>query len=294
MPGCLDCVVTGASSGIGRETARLLAAGGHTVLGVARDAERCRAAEQAVRAATGNPNVHFLTADLSCREEIRDLSRRIEERLDRVDVLVNNAGTFTFRRAESREGVEIQFAVNYLAGFLLTGLLMPMLCAAPAARVVTTSSGSHFAGRIRWADVMIHRAYNGLAAYDQSKLATVLFTRELARRLGTDSRISVFAVDPGLVKTDFAAKGNNRFVRLVWRLRTRRAISAEKAAQCLLFCAVDPAAQGRTGLYWKECAPLMPSRAACRAEDGRRLWDMSEKVCGSSYGWPAAASATAG
>jgi NAD(P)-dependent dehydrogenase (short-subunit alcohol dehydrogenase family) len=293
MPEGLCCVVTGASSGIGRETARLLSAGGHTVIGVGRDAARCRAAQEAIRTATKNPNVHILTADLSSQEAIKRLSRAIEERLDKVDVLVNNAGTFTFRRAESRDGVEMQLAVNYLAGFLLTGLLIPLLAAAPAARVITTSSGSHFAGRIRWKDVMIHRGYNGLAAYDQSKLATVLFTRELARRLGPGSRISVFAVDPGLVKTEIALKGNNRLVRLAWRVRTRKAISAEKAAESLLFCAVDPAVQGRTGLYWKECVPLTPSPAACSSEDGRRLWQLSEKVCGFSYDWPAPGPATA-
>ena len=288
MPG-LRCVVTGASSGIGRETTRLLAAGGNTVIGVGRDEERCLAAREVIKAATGNPAVHFLTADLSSREAVRKLSRRIAERMDRVDVLVNNAGTFTFRRAESRDGVEMQFAVNYLAGFLLTGLLMPLLAAAPDARVVTTSSGSHFAGRMRWNDLMICSRYNGLAAYDQSKLATVLFTRELARRLGSESRISVFAVDPGLVKTDIALKGNNRLVRLAWRIRTHKAISPQKAADSIVFCAVDPAARGRTGLYWKECVPLAPSQAACRAEDGERLWQLSEKVCGFSYAWPASA-----
>jgi len=279
----LICVVTGASSGIGWQTARLLAERGESVIGVGRDRQRCAAAAEAIRISTVNPQVSFLTADLSSQAAIQDLSRQIARQVERVDVLVNNAGIFTFRRAESCDGIEMQLAVNYLAGFLLTGLLMPLLIAAPAARIVATSSGSHYAGRMRWNDLMLRRGYNGLAAYDQSKLATVLFTRELARRLGSTSRINSYAVDPGLVKTDIGVKGNNRLVRLAWRIRTRRGISAEEAARSLFFCAVRPEADGRTGLYWKECAAISPSGAACDAEDARRLWEVSEQLCGFSY-----------
>jgi retinol dehydrogenase-12 len=280
----LNCVVTGATSGIGWETARLLAARGESVIGVGRDAGRCAAAAEAVRASPSGARLRFLAADLSSRAAIRELSRQIAEQLDSIDVLINNAGTFTFRRAESCDGVEMQFAVNYLAGFFLTGLLLPLLTAAPFARVVATSSGSHYAGRMHWKDLMIRRGYDGLSAYDQSKLATVLFTRELARRLGAGSPIASYAVDPGLVKTDIALKGNNRLVRLAWRIRTRTAISAEQAARSLLFCAVEPAAQGRTGRYWKECAELPPSRAASSDGDAKRLWKLSEQLCGFSYG----------
>lgn len=277
------CVVTGASSGIGLETARLIARQGDAVIGVGRDPERCAAAADAIRSSTGNPNARFLTADLSSQAAVRQLSRQVAELADRVDVLINNAGTFTFRRAESCNGIEMQFAVNHLAGFLLTGLLMPLLAAAPAARVVTTSSGSHYSGWMHWNDLMLRHRYSGLAAYDQSKLATVLFTRELACRLGHGSRISTYAVDPGLVKTGIGLKGNNRLVHLAWKIRTRKAMSAEKAAWSLVFCAVDPEAEGRTGLYWKECAELPPSQEACNAQNARRLWELSELLCGYEY-----------
>ncbi|HUI68911.1 MAG TPA: SDR family NAD(P)-dependent oxidoreductase [Spirochaetia bacterium] len=283
MPGGLVCIVTGASSGIGWQVARLLAGRGESVIGVGRDAKRCFEAAEAIRRLTGNPQVSYLTADLSSQTAIRELFHEIADRFERVDILINNAGMFTFRRAESCDGVEMQFAVNYLAGFLLTGLLMPLLAKAPAARVVTTSSGSHFAGRIHWNDLMLQRSYNGLAAYDQSKLATVLFTQELARRFGSVTRIASYAVDPGLVKTDIGAKGNNRLVRLAWRIRTRHGIPAEQAAGSLVFCAREPEAGGRSGLYWKECISVPPSRAACRPDDARRLWELSEQLCDFSY-----------
>ena len=276
-------VVTGANSGIGLETARLLAARGAKVIGVGRDSARCESARRAIQISTGNDNVVFETADLSSQEEVRSLAERIAQRSGSVGLLVNNAGTFTFSRSETRDGLETQFAVNHLAGFLLTGLLMPLLRAAPSARVVTTSSGSHFAGRMHWDDVMLHRRYQGLAAYDQSKLATVLFTRELARRLGPNARISTFAVDPGLVKTDIGMKGNNRLVRLAWRVRTRGGISPEAAARSLIYCGLDGAAEGMTGLYWKECRPLTPSKAACDPSQARQLWELSERLCGIAY-----------
>ncbi len=273
------CVVTGATSGIGRETARILAARGAAVIGVGRDAGRCAAAAKEIRGSTGNPTVSILVADLSSQAAIRDLARQIAARVDRVDVLVNNAGTFTFRRAETCDGLEMQFAVNYLSGFLLTRLLQPLLRASSGARVVTTSSGSHFSGRIRWDDMMLHRRYNGLSAYNQSKLATVLFTRELARRLGARSSISTYAVDPGLVKTEIGLKGNGPLVHLAWKIRARRGIRPEQAAASLVFCALDPGAEGRSGLYWKDCAARPPSRAARCDQDARRLWELSEELC---------------
>ena len=277
------CVVTGATSGIGYELARILAGRGAVVIGVGRDPVRCSEAAARIRGETGNQRVFFEIADLSSQAEVRALAGRIRDRNDRIDVLVNNAGGFAFRRRETVDGIEMQFALNYLAGFLLTRLLLPTMTAAGSsggARVIMVSSGSHFSGRIHWRDVGFGRLYNGLTAYDQSKFAAVLFTRELAWRLGPDSPVGVYAVDPGLVKTDIGMKGTGGLVRTVWRLRTRSGISPAEAAATVAFLALDPLIEGRTGLYWKGCRAVAPSKRALDPRDARRLWDLSEMLCG--------------
>jgi NAD(P)-dependent dehydrogenase (short-subunit alcohol dehydrogenase family) len=277
------CIVTGATSGIGREVALLLAAQGARVIGIGRDWNRCTEACSAIARATGNDDVVFEIADLSSLKEVRALAERLRTRYGRIDVLVNNAGTFTLMRKETTDGLETQLAVNWLAGFLLTGLLLPCLLAAPRARMVTLSSGSHYAGRIHWDDLQLRHGYHGLKAYDQSKLATVLFMAELARRHGGDGRLSTYAVDPGLVKTDIGMKQAGPLVRLVWKLRMRNGIPAGQAADSVAWCAAAPEAEGRSGLYWKEKLPVTPSPRASSREDALRLWSMGEKLCGLQY-----------
>ena len=183
MTGTMTSIVTGATSGIGRELVKLLAARGGRVIGVGRSAERCSQAQQDIRDATGNPRVAYLKADLSSQVEVRELAAAIAASEAHIDVLVNNAGVFTLSRRETVDGLETQLAVNWLAAFMLTGLLLPRLSAAPGSRVVNVSSGSHFSGTMHWSDLGLRRGYHGLKAYDQSKLAAVLFTYELARRL---------------------------------------------------------------------------------------------------------------
>jgi retinol dehydrogenase 12 len=276
------CVVTGATSGIGRETARLLAARGARVIGIGRDAVRCSQTARDLAVETGGL-VEFETADLASQADIRALAARCAARLPRIDVLVNNAGTFTFSRRESPDGVELQMAVNWLAPYMLTGLLFPLLAAAKEARVVTLSSGSHFTGRIRWKDVQIRHGYHGLKAYDATKLATLLFSYELARRAGTGSTISTYAVDPGLVKTDIGLKGNGGLVRGLWKIRTRGGIPPAQAAASVVVCAADEATRGKTGLYWKEGRPLRSSARSYDEGDAWRLWELGEELCGVRY-----------
>jgi retinol dehydrogenase 14 len=148
--------------------------------------------------------------------------------------------------------------------------------------VVNVSSGSHFAGTMHWSDPGLRRGYYGLKAYDQSKLAAVLFTYELARRAGSRGP-DAYAVDPGLVKTGIAAKENSRIVRAVWSIRTRNAIGPEQAAVSVAWCAAAPSAAGRTGLYWKECRPLDSSPESHDPEAGRRLWELGESLSGVRY-----------
>jgi retinol dehydrogenase-12 len=279
----MTAVVTGATSGIGLEVARVLAEAGYCVIGAGRDTGRCRSAESELRSSTGNGEIEFVVADLASLAEIRSLAQRIRSMTKHIDVLVNNAGTFTIARRETVDGIETQLAVNWLAPFVLTGLLLPALREAAAARIVNVSSGSHFSGSIHWNDINLRRGYNGLKAYDQSKLATVLFTRELARRLGPHSSISAYAVDPGLVKTDIGLKGNNALVRLAWKARTRNGIPASRAASSVAWCATNPSADGITGCYWKESQVRESSGRSLDLNDARRLWELAETLSSVSY-----------
>ncbi len=273
------CLVTGATSGIGLETAAALAAEGAEVTGVGRDPERSAAARAEILRRTPDARICFETADLASQSDIRALAGRLRGRLARLDVLVNNAGTFRSRYEESPDGIEMQFAVNHLAGFLLTRELFPLLRASAGARIIGVSSGSHFSGRMRWDDVGMRKNYFGLSAYDQSKLAVALFTAEIARRFGMDA----YAVDPGLVKTEIGRKKTGPLVKLVWGLRARGGIEPAESARSIAWLALAPEAAGRTGLYWKNRAPAPSSPAARSLADAERLWKLSEELCGAAF-----------
>ncbi len=278
-------VVTGATSGIGLAVAEELARKGATVIGVGRSPDRCRAALESLRSIRPDAEHIFLTADLSLQSEIRMLAARIRETLaarnqTRLDGLVNNAGAFTYWLTLTAEGFETQWAVNHLAPFLLTHELLPQLKTAPAARVVTVSSGSHYPGRMHWEDVQLFRRYNCLRAYEQSKLANVLFTAEFNRRRGEDSRVRAFAADPGLVKTDMGWKSMPPAVRWIWTVRRRGGVPPEDAARGIVFLLEDPGPEKSDSVYWKDGRPVAPSRSATDASAAGRLWDLSRRMCG--------------
>lgn len=271
-------VVTGATSGVGLAVAEELARRGATVLGVGRSAERCAAAEAKLRAAGGE--ARFLVADLSLQAEVRRLAEAVRAQVAALDGLINNAGTFTWRRTLTAEGFEMQWAVNHLAPFLLTLSLLSLLQAAPMGRVVTVSSGSHYHTRLRWGDLQLRRGYNGLRAYKQTKLCNVLFTAELNRRLGANSTVHAFAADPGLVFTDMGFKGNPWLVRLVWGWRRRGGITPEESARGIVFLATEPSIQEAAEIYWKHGAVKAPNPRALDPESARRLWEISAEMCG--------------
>lgn len=278
-------VVTGATSGIGLATADLLASQGAHVIGVGRSAERCLEVESRLRLAHPEVSVTYCVADLSLQSQVRRVAAQIREKLGSngtgsLDALVNNAGTFTYKLTLTSEGFETQWAVNHLAGFLLTHELLPLLQAAPVARVVTISSMSHYLGRIHWDDVQLRRRYNGLRAYRQSKLANVLFTLELNRRVGAQSNLRAFAADPGLVNTDIGGKGNPGFVGWVWRQRAASGISPEESARGIAFLVSEPSIQNASEIYWRHGAPKRPGKRALDEVAAHRLWALSEEMCG--------------
>lgn len=282
-------VVTGATTGIGRATAELLARANMDVIGVGRSVELCRQVEDSLSRLNPAIRVHYLTADLSQQSEVRHLAREIEACLAAdgkaaLDGLVNNAGTFAYWFSQTPDGVETQWAVNHLAGFLLTQELLPLLRAAPSARVVNVSSDSHYSGRIQWDDPQLRRRYNGLSAYGNTKLANILFALELNRRLGAESTIHAYAVDPGLVKTDIGMKGTPALAGWVWRMRRMGGTSMDVPARCIVYLLSEPSIQHSSELYWKNCQPKRASRRALDAEAAARLWTLSEHLCGLAEG----------
>lgn len=282
-------VVTGATSGIGYSVAKLLAATGALVIGTGRSVERCSQAEQQLRSITDNQLVFFLVADMTQQNEVRNLAVNIkklihEQNSHSIDGLVNNAGTFTYWLSLTSDGVETQWAVNHFAPFLLTNELLPLLEAVRSGKVITISSESHYGARIDWQDVQHCRNYNGLRAYGETKLANILFSLELNSREAGRSAVRAFAVDPGLVNTEIGKKGTPSIARIVWDLRRRAGTHPEKPAAGIIYLLLDQSLSESCDIYWKDCQPKKASRYARNAEFAKKLWDYSQKICGTEEG----------
>jgi len=278
-------VITGATSGIGLAAAAELAGCGASVIGVGRSQARCSQAEDAIRKSHPDAHISYITADLSSLGQVKSLAGAICEKVSgegkaSVDVLVNNAGTVSSWYISTVDGFELQFAVNHLAPFLLTNELMPLLQASPEGRVITVSSGSHYRTRIHWKDILMRKHYNCLMAYKQSKLANVLFTAELNRRLGHGSAVHAYAVDPGLVNTDIGIKGTAGIERWFWKKRSRGGVKPEIAAATIAYLASVQKVGPPEEVYWKDCRPKQPSRYALREDAAMKLWELSERMCG--------------
>ncbi len=269
------CLVTGATSGIGKVTARALAEHGATVVVVGRDPGKSSATVAEIKRQTGNGAVEFMLADLSSLQQVRQLAVQFNNRHPHLHVLVNNAGAIYLSRRESVEGIELTWALNHLNYFLLTKLLLETLKASAPSRIINVSSAQHHAATINFDDLEGRRRYSGLSAYGQSKLANILFTYELARRLeGTG--VTVNTLHPGMVATNFATN-NGVLTRLARPLLNLASISAEEGAQTVIHLAASPEVEGITGKYFvgKQAVPSSPeSRDEVIA---RRLWAVSEE-----------------
>jgi len=273
-------VVTGASSGIGLVTARELARQGYRVIGLGRDPARSDAAREEIRAASASGKVDFIVADLSLMTGVRKATDEIAWLTGRIDVLVNNAGALLEDRRVTPDGFEATFAGNHLGPFLLTRRLMPLLrvavVAAGEARVVNTASRAHRMVRdMAWDDLQLENGWSPWKAYAQSKLANILFTRELARR-EIDNGILVNAVHPGVVDTNFPSSGG-RLTRLGWLLMKPFTRTPEQGADTILWLAtVGP--EDPTGGYYADRKSASLTKAAKSAEGARRLWEISERL----------------
>ena len=272
------CLVTGASSGIGFETAKGLAERGATVVTVSRaSGDGAQKAEQ-IRRVTGNNAVTFMPADLSSLQDIRRVAYDFKAQYDRLDVLVNNAGLFITERKTTQDGFELTFALNHLAYFLLTNLLLERLLASAPARIVNLSSGAEQMGKMHFDDPMLTNDYSGWKAYSQSKLANLLFTYELAKRLA-GTGVTVNALHPGAVATGFG-QGNEGFISKAFGLFRPFMRSPEKGAETAVFLAASHAVDGVTGKYFKDKEPINASKASHDAAAQARLWRLSEELTG--------------
>lgn len=272
------CLVTGASSGIGTTTALGLARMNATVVLVCRSHQKGEATIARIGKETNNTTSDLLLADLASLEQIRDLVERFQKKYDRLDVLINNAGLIARNRQTTEDGFEMQFAVNHLAPFLLTNLLLDTLKGSAPSRVVTVSSTAHTGGTIRFDDLQSERRYTAWGAYGQSKLANILFTKELARRL-EETGVTANCLHPGVVRTGIL-RNLNPILRAAALPFGIFFMGPEKGARTTLYLATAPELQNVSGKYFAKEAEAPVSLEANDPEIAKRLWDVSEELTG--------------
>lgn len=271
-------LLTGGTEGIGKAAAIAIARAGATLVLVGRNPEKTARVVAEVGAASGNPSVRSILADLSTRAGVRAAAAAFRAQHDRLDVLINNAGGLFLDHALTEDGLERTFALNHLSYFLLTVSLLDLLRATPGARVVNTSSGAHQGGRLNL-DTVATRPDGaaGWMAYADSKLANVLFTRELARRL-TGTGVTVNAFHPGWVSTGFALNNQGFVAGIIGWAAPLLARTPEKGAETLVWLATSPDAAAHTGAYLKDRRPI---RVSARGQDDALaggLWALSERL----------------
>jgi len=272
------CIVTGANSGIGKATSLGLAQMGATVVMVCRDRTKGEEAQNEIKTKSGNDAIDLLLAELSSQDSIRQLVENFQQHYTQLHVLINNAGGVNLSRRDTVDGFEMTFAVNYLAPFLLTNLLLDKLKASAPARIVNVSSESHESGYIKMDDLQLEKKYRLMRAYGQSKLALVLFTYELARRLqGTG--VTANSLHPGFVATNIGQSGVGRVGRSIVKLIfSSLGISPEEGAKTSIYLASSPDIEGVTGKYFVKSIPVRSAPISYDESLQRQLWEESAKL----------------
>jgi NAD(P)-dependent dehydrogenase (short-subunit alcohol dehydrogenase family) len=281
------CLVTGATSGIGMVAAAALAAMGAEVVITGRDHEKAEAALKQIRSQTNRQAVNYLLADFSDLDQVRDLAAEFNSHYSQLDVLVNNAGTFHNSRKRTEYGVERTFLVNHLAPFLLTNLLIDKIQYSQPARIINVSSEAHKYGTLNFDDLEFEQGYAGMKAYARSKLANILFTYELARRM-PGKEITVNALHPGHVATDIWKTNFSVFGPLFKWVMGLFALTPEQGADNTIYLASSPEVARESGKYFIKREPVQSSPTTYNLEIAERLWQVSEELTLIYQAYPAA------
>ncbi|XP_077479262.1 retinol dehydrogenase 12 [Stigmatopora argus] len=273
-------LITGANTGIGKETALDLARRGARVILACRDLKKAHKAAVQIRKQSRNDNVVVKKLDLACLQSVRDLARDIINHERHLDILINNAGIMMCPKWKTDEGYEMQFGVNHLGHFLLTNLLIELLKKSAPSRIVIVSSLAHEKGRIHFNDINLEEDYKPDVSYRQSKLANVLFCRELAVRLkGTG--VNTYCLHPGVARTELS---RHLFPTSLWKNPLLPFLlmikSPREGAQTSIFCAVDESLNNSSGLYYSDCAVKEPAPAAMDDNTAKGLWALSSSMVG--------------
>jgi len=271
-------LITGGTSGIGRATAVALAALGADVVVVGRNPQRGEAAVEEIKAQGHSDSVELMLADLSVQSEVRRLAEEFQERYDRLDVLANNAGLVQSKRTETPDGIETTLAINHLAPFLLTNLLLDRLEGSVPSRVITVSSEAQRWGKMDFEDMQSRRTYRGFPVYGMTKLANIMFTHELAERLN-GTGVTATCLHPGSVGTNFG-QNNRGPMALFFRTFKPFMRSSEKGADTLVWLASSPEVDGVSGKYYFDRKEIEAQKVAYDPAARRRLWEISEELTG--------------
>lgn len=267
-------VVTGANSGMGMATTKALLNEGATVIMLCRDEKRGTEAYQKMLQ-DGNSRTYLILCDLGDYDSIRSFAREVKERFGRLDILVNNAGFISLDRQETKEGLERQFGINHVGHFLLTTELIDIMPS--GGRVVNVASGAHKTGKIHFDDVNLHNGFNVFKAYSQSKLANVLFTRELSRRLA-DKGITVNCCHPGAVATNMGINRETGFGKTITGLLKPFFLTPEQGARTAVFLATDESVKDISGEYFYKCKIAKSSKRSKDMELAKKLYEFSENL----------------
>lgn len=273
-------VITGATSGIGEVAACVLAEQGARIVFIARDRERAAATTKRLRAVNPHADHRMHLADLSSLAEMKRVANAISQSESRIDVLINNAGAVFLSRKASVDGLEMTFATNHMAYFVVTNILLDRLKSTPAARIVSTASDAHKSGKLDFADLQSEKGYRSFRVYGTTKLENILFTRELSSRLrGTG--VTANCAHPGFVGTRFGQNNtNNILLKGLSRAIMSFGLKPEEGAKTIIYLASSSEVEGKSGGYYYKCKIETPTTAAQSDEDARRLWDLSAKIAG--------------